>query len=767
MCGDELKNALMKGNVVVVAGAGISKDMPANLPSWWEYNILLIEMIGKLGAEALNMKDNLLEMDVVQKGVPVVSVSDFFVNRIAGRTYFPLLEMLDGAAPNVHHMMLAALARQGRISGIVTTNYDTLIEKAFQESSVPYDVYSDDESYQKQINSETFPIYKIHGSAENALHAIDTAQQKIQGLSNEKKHVLKNLFSENHLLFMGFSGEDFLFGTDYIPVRANKGNDYGITWLAHPGSTFNKQTQNLIDELQINVLHTTLQDFYNMQGWVVPDCSKAVKCTVPFRQIASEKIRALLEEPHIGKWACTGMCIELLDLLNKYEQAERIMDAVKRNFSEKNQINYFDIKGKVSLLSAMSKHLLSLDRLDEANEIVETQMQFFDMEDKMIKKTGMPKSEESYRERMLNRSTVLNRAGQIFLCKNMYSKARNVFAQVFWLAYQAMHWENISVAICNIALCDYKMWWQNGLEVPRVNNFIAITESAVRVAKHSGRVENIFEMNMIAAELYAQFGQRALYNQAIKNAEEVYGLCLEKEKCIIKMEKIKAFQRSIVDMPPWKLGHMPLCDCTDNPDAWDYFTGRPILKYQEGKTAKELFDNGEQDESISYMIEKIPQFIECGQLEEADAFSNCLAGIFLDYSNKLNAIGRNEIGYRYIVEGKRYYEKCLELECQLGRIDYMAGTLGSLARINSFEGSDDMLYRGLFQAELSLCICEDPKDCWEVILALDAACNINLQMGKKDTAREYCERYCNITKEFPKLASPVNVARMNDLLNSL
>lgn len=60
---------------------------------------------------------------------------------------------------------------------------------------------------------------------------------------------------------------------------------------------------------QINVIHTTLQDFYKMQGWDVPECTYDVDHATSFRQIASEKIRTLLESPHIGKWACAGMCL--------------------------------------------------------------------------------------------------------------------------------------------------------------------------------------------------------------------------------------------------------------------------------------------------------------------------------------------------------------------------------------------------------------------------------------------------------------------------
>lgn len=64
---------------------------------------------------------------------------------------------------------------------------------------VPYTLYSVDEDYQKQDSFTGIPICKIHGSAEKAILSIDTVQQKLKGLSVEKKYMLRKLFLENHI----------------------------------------------------------------------------------------------------------------------------------------------------------------------------------------------------------------------------------------------------------------------------------------------------------------------------------------------------------------------------------------------------------------------------------------------------------------------------------------------------------------------------------------------------------------------------------------
>lgn len=520
-------------------------------PGWWDYNLLLIESIGKIGAEALGRSANLLDMNMVLKHFPVVSVSDFFVNRIAGNSYFPLLEMLDGAEPNEHHLTLAKLAKEKHIAGIVTTNFDTLIEKAFDQMHVPYTLYSVDEDYQKQDSFTGIPICKIHGSAEKAILSIDTVQQKLQGLSVEKKYMLRKLFSENHILFIGFSGEDFLFGSDYIPVKVNKTNDYGITWF-------------------------------------------------------------------------------------------------------------------------------------------------------------------------------------------------------------------------NIAMCDFKHWnIEKELKFTEKNSCISIMKSATKAAKRSGSAQGIFETNSYLAVMYAAFGQKKLFEQALKKAEDVKELCVGKTENSTFLQFLKEKTQYFQEDLPWPEDYIGVCRLHDYSNEWKPFGDRPILKFKEGKYAKKLFDSGKKYESVKYLEDKMRYFIDSNMLEEADAFSNCLAGIFLERANKLRIDNLIEESVKTRNNCKIFYEQCLELECKLGRFDYLPSTLGELSMLNSYEDSLDMLERGLFQAELCLCFCDNPLECWQIVLAAEAACIINMKMNKRVTAMEYCEKYFEIIHKAPWVVYTENIVEMKKIYDDL
>lgn len=131
---------------------------------------------------------------------------------------------------------------------------------------------------------------------------------------------------------------------------------------------------------------------------------------------------------------------------------------------------------------------------------------------------------------MVNRSSAINRYGTILLNHlARFPEARKIFLQVFKLAYEAMHWENISIALFNIAMCDYKHWnIEKELKILLKNNCIAILEIATKVAKRSGSAQGIFETNSYLAVMYAAFGQKKLFEQALKKAEDVMELCVGK-----------------------------------------------------------------------------------------------------------------------------------------------------------------------------------------------------------------------------------------------
>ena len=122
---------------VVIAGAGISIAAPSNLPSWWQYNQEMISAIKSIVLARCPQAQTELERIDIEKSLPVQCISDLIVKQGAGQSYFPLLSLLDGTTPNFNHLALAELASLKKLTAIITTNFDRLIETAFTQKSEP------------------------------------------------------------------------------------------------------------------------------------------------------------------------------------------------------------------------------------------------------------------------------------------------------------------------------------------------------------------------------------------------------------------------------------------------------------------------------------------------------------------------------------------------------------------------------------------------------------------------------------------------------
>ena len=766
----KFEEALKKGKVVIVAGAGISKEPPANLPSWWDYNICLLECIGQMGANALGNSNNLLDIDKIKETVPIVTISEFFENRIAGKSYYPLLSMLDGAEPNINHLMLAKLAKAGVLKSIITTNFDTLLEKAFVIEKVPCFSFSSPDDYNKHTLAQEFPIYKIHGSSDRAEYAIDTVHQKLAGLSVEKREIFKKMFAENHIVFMGFSGEDYLFGTDYIPVRENKRHGYGITWLAYPGSTFNKNTKNLIDELNINVIETTLTDYYKKQGWVLPEVQKSInEDKTTFVERAKAEITNLLSKPYIGKFACVGMCIELLDTVGDEKRADQVVSEVNSIFQRKPSIDILEGLQRVSLYSNLAEYYIRRNNPAKALAYSTIQLDIFKLEDKIIENLkAAQQTNESYRERMLNRATVCIRIGRVLLqFLEHYDEAYEIFKQAFYLSYNARSFENMASALCNISCTDFMIWKNtptDTIQIPRQPHFIAVMESARRIAEYGGYAQSLLEINCLLVHMYTIFGQRSLAADALRRAEDICELGINRQKNNSILEVAKKIVQMCEDSTPWPKGHMDLCMPYDISNLWDPYGQRPVLTCEEGIFAKKMFEAGKREESVQYLINSSQRCINQEKFDTAEMLADCAAGIFMEASNNAGWENDETRQKRNLENGKKCYETCLELQFKMGRLDYLVGTLSSLSKINFILNELDI---ACFQAELALCICNDPNECWQVVLAAETACKVNYMKGNKANAKKFCKEYFRMVEKAPWSTDPSNIEKMKKLLIKL
>jgi hypothetical protein len=232
-----LRRALETRRLVVLAGAGISMLAPASLPDWMGFCEALLDGARSRGRDALAETDPAREAvaRIRLEQIGAKGLSEYLDKIIGGELYFPVLDALDGVAPNANHHALAQLAREGRLRAVVTTNFDTLIERAFAELGVPLHVAASAREMSVATTDEHCVLYKVHGSVASRASFIDTVGQKVRGLPPTIRTVLAALFADHHVLVVGYGGADLEFRADYLALQAARESPHGLTWLLRPG----------------------------------------------------------------------------------------------------------------------------------------------------------------------------------------------------------------------------------------------------------------------------------------------------------------------------------------------------------------------------------------------------------------------------------------------------------------------------------------------------------------------------------------------------
>lgn len=165
-----------------LVGAGVSMDAPTNMPSAREIVRALLEFCAP--PEEL---ENLLSLNLLRYELVVEKIQNIFDESLKFMDYLELVSI-----PNFIHFYLANLISKGHY--VITTNFDYLIEHALLNilpENKHFNIYpiitkEDFLSFQepiKLIESEKYPIFKIHGSKRNIITGELTKESLITTIS--------------------------------------------------------------------------------------------------------------------------------------------------------------------------------------------------------------------------------------------------------------------------------------------------------------------------------------------------------------------------------------------------------------------------------------------------------------------------------------------------------------------------------------------------------------------------------------------------------
>ena len=223
---------IKRRKLIVFVGPGISIPPPSNLPDWDGFVTEFIQFCKSIGrmlphdvkdtfsnllldAESLKAKDPLKVAYVLRDHLKYLDKKRTINVNLQQRFERWFSELFASRIPNNYHELIAST----NFPYILTSNYDTLIEKAFENSEfysdLPLQSYSfvEADSIAAALFSKDFAIIHTHGVFSNVSfeNFVFTSEEYIKMLRRWYPGFtmsMQNLFSNYSTLFIGYGGSD-------------------------------------------------------------------------------------------------------------------------------------------------------------------------------------------------------------------------------------------------------------------------------------------------------------------------------------------------------------------------------------------------------------------------------------------------------------------------------------------------------------------------------------------------------------------------------
>lgn len=212
---DALSSSARHGRLVILCGAGLSREFPSLAP-----------VVGPSGLLP-GLMDLLLESVIAPLPprlqaaayalLPKMGLEQFLesVAAVAGDDALEFLTILEAPAsrPNYRHLAIARLALLGCLRAVVTVNFDTFLERALEELRVPYLVPEEAEdeaaTYRQSLNrQDRLPVFKLHGTLRHRASLLTTIETVGLGLPLYKVGGLRQVLAGSDVLVLGYSDND-------------------------------------------------------------------------------------------------------------------------------------------------------------------------------------------------------------------------------------------------------------------------------------------------------------------------------------------------------------------------------------------------------------------------------------------------------------------------------------------------------------------------------------------------------------------------------
>jgi tetratricopeptide (TPR) repeat protein len=219
----EIKTVLKSHKTAIFCGAGISFN--SGLPIVQNLLTYIFQILELNNSEAELLRNSSLPFEEIMGIILRESTLD------------EIQEIFLQGQPNNNHFWIAKLAKAGYINLICTTNFDLLLERAFETEGLiqnrDFKIYSSNEEF-KNINwgSDEIKLLKIHGSA-SSKEEMALTMSIVAGLSfvKDRQMLIEKIFSKTYfenVIVFGYSCSDLF---DISPALENLKDNLSNTYF--------------------------------------------------------------------------------------------------------------------------------------------------------------------------------------------------------------------------------------------------------------------------------------------------------------------------------------------------------------------------------------------------------------------------------------------------------------------------------------------------------------------------------------------------------
>ena len=218
-------NNLPSKDIWLVVGAGISRAAPSHIPLWSEMkNSTIASILDVLvetdkrqwhnPPETFQFEQTSADLQHALRIPEIVMeclCNTYLEPAVKTKLRTTIAPSRGQSQPNQCHHLIAKLVSSGKVKGIITPNFDSLLEQSLESAKIPHQVILPSAS---SSTSTSLPLYKVHGSIDSSEKLAFLRGTYLRGLPEPTAERFLRCIRNSLIIICGYSGND----VDLFPV---------------------------------------------------------------------------------------------------------------------------------------------------------------------------------------------------------------------------------------------------------------------------------------------------------------------------------------------------------------------------------------------------------------------------------------------------------------------------------------------------------------------------------------------------------------------